>query len=441
MAGDVKVAVVSGKISAGGSGTADFTKSGFGTPLACIVLLSDDPTDDANVQAKSSASIGFSDFTNNYSITHQDEDNSAKVDCDARKSNTDSYALVTFAGLIGVQGTASTITDGVRLTNSNNDEGISPFATIIMFGGADLKVSLDRTTVNSSQNGTATITPGTGFDTSLIFFIGTDVAGENSVNSGINNSFGVCHINAPTYDTFTQRCMGWASDHNNVAGSPSAVISTDRVLDILDETAGQDWGLEVTAAATNSITVTTRDNGAGAGMEVYSLALDIDDRKVKVGSVDSPTSGATWTPSVSLGFTPQYVGLLLTNLPSEDTIDSGADSGALGISSNTGAGEETCHSWYNEDANETTNTNNLFRSRAIDFRDDDVTTVNQDHTHSSFNDGDWTTTIITENEAAASKWGFWAIEEAAAADPSADTVLFMPGQHQPVIEPPQVVGY
>ncbi|KKL87449.1 hypothetical protein LCGC14_1934560, partial [marine sediment metagenome] len=80
---------------------------------------------------------------------------------------------------------------------------------------------------------------------------------------------------------------------------------------MLTEVGANDWALEVTALehTTDTWTVTTRDTGSGAGMEVYSLALDLDDRKAKVGSVNGPVAGSTWTPSVSLGFTPQYVGL------------------------------------------------------------------------------------------------------------------------------------
>lgn len=411
---NVEVAVVSGALSTSATGTANFTKADFGTPKACIVLLSFDTTDDTSVVVEGRVSIGFSDFTNHRCITHQDEDGSAKVDSDALKSNTKAYVILTVAAAVDIDGTASTIADGVQLTNTTNGSASAVFATVIMFGGTNLSVSLNRTLINSTQDLTATITPGAGFDTSLVFFIGTDISGEDSSSTGINSSFGVCHINAPTYTIFTQRCLGWASDHNNNVGSPHAIISTDRVLDIITEVGAQDWGLEVTAAATNSITVTTRDNGAGAGMEVYSLALDIDDRTAKVGSVDGPTVGATWDPTVSLTFIPQYVGLGLTDLTSENAITSDAEAGVQGISSNTGSGEETCHSWYNEDASTAANTNNLFRSRAIDLRDHNVTTVLQDHSHSAFDSTGWTYTINTENETVAKKWFYWAIEEGVA---------------------------
>ena len=421
MAGDVAVAVVSGAISSSATGTADFTKAGFGTPKACIIILTfDDNESGDGEQAQSKVSIGLSDFTNDYSISAQDEDAQAKVDCDSRKSNTKSYVLLTAGAAVDIDGTASTIADGVRLTNTTNGSAKAVFATVIMFGGADLTVDLRRTVVASSQDSTATIAH-SGFtdgNDKLIFFIGTDVSAEDSSNTGINNSFGVCHATGadPTW-TFVQRALGWGSDHNATKGDPIGINRTTRVLSIVTEAGGTDWNLEVTDLdhAPAEWTVTTREAGAGAGMEVYSLALDLDDRSAKVGSVDSPTSGATWTPSVSLGFTPQYVGLALTDLPQINLNNIGDQAGALGISSNTGAGEETCHSWYNEDDAATTNTNTLFRSRAIDLRTDDVAGVIQDHTHSSFNSGDWTYTIVTENETAAKKWFYWAIEEAPAA--------------------------
>ena len=430
MAGDVKVAVVSGTTSPNADGTADFTKTDFGTPGACIVLYSFDGEDNTSVTGTSKQSTGFSDFTNDYCIAHQDKSASAKVDCDAIKSNTLCYVRLSSSGSAETGGTASAITDGVRLTN-NSDTPPPPtsvFATVIMFGGADQTADIRRTGINSSQDGTATITH-SGFtdgNDKLIFFIGTDISGEDSANSGINNSFGVCHVSGSDGGgyTFTNRCFGWASDHGDTVGDPIAIMRDNRCLSILTEGAAQDWGLEVTAFSSsgNTFTVTTRDAGAGAGMEVYSLALDLDDRTAKVGSVDSPTSGATWTPSVSLGFTPQYVGLLVNQTFSVNGIHQGAQAGPVGISSNTGSGEETCHSWYNEDASVTTNTNNLFRSRAIDLRKDDVSGILFDFSHSSFNSGDWTYSVAI-TEGTARNWFYWAIEAVAGVAPPTPPLL------------------
>lgn len=413
MAGQVKVAVVSGAISTSPTGSADFIKSGFGTPKACIVILCFDPVDDVNVAIQSNASIGFSDFTNHRCITHQDEDASAKVDSDASKSATKAYKILRPVGSVDIEGTASTIANGVRLTNTLNVRGIAPFAAVIMFGGADLQVSIDSISLSNGVDLTALTT--TGIPQDLVFFIGSDVGGEDTINSGINNSFGVADI-SNDQATIVNRCMAWASDHNNNDGTPFSVIRNNRALTMITEAGALDWGIELTAATTTSYTITTRDVSPGASMEVYALALNLDDRGSKIGSVDSPTSGTSWTPSVALGFTPQHVGLGLTHARVEGTIEGDADAGGLGLSFNTGSGEEACHSWYNEDLAATTNTNNLFRSRAIDFRDHDVSTVIHDHSHSSFNSGDWTYTINTENETVARKWFYWAIEEETAGE-------------------------
>ena len=226
---------------------------------------------------------------------------------------------------------------------------------------------------------------------------------------------------------------------SNDAGA-SSVVRNNRALSITNVDGTIDWGLELTAASTTAYTITERDVTSGANMEVYALALDLDDRGSKVGSVDGPSSGATWDPSVSLSFTPQYVGLGLTRCPTENSIEVGVDSGSEGISSNSGPGEETCHSWYNDDAATEMVTNTLFRSRAIDFRDQDVTTVVQDHSHSAFDSTGWTYTINSEGEAAATKWFYWAIEAIPTTDDK-DPYWIADGQQQPVLEPDEVVGY
>ena len=449
MAGDVNVAVVSGQVSTSGTGTADFTKAGFGTPKVCIILIGRDDTDDTSTKTQSRLSIGFSDFTNDFCVTHQIRDNVATEDSDARKSNATSYTTLTPGGAVAVRGTASAITDGVRLTNSSNNETDDSFATVIMFNGADLAVNLHETAVASAEDGTVTITH-SGFtdgNDKLIFFIGTDLTANDNSDPGVNNSFGVCHATGSDAGgwTFVQRCIGWASDHANTVGAPHTILSTDRVLDIVTEAGGQDWGLEVTALDHSPAewTITSRDAAPGGSLEVYSLALDLGDRSATVFSVDSPTTGSTFSIT-GMGFKPQYVGLGLTRLTAEDVIDSGGGSaiGSEGISSNAGSGEETCHGWYNEQNAATINTNCLFRSRVIDLRDNAVANVKQDHSHSSFDSGGVTHTINSEDETAGLKWMGWAIEEAVVADaPEEDAGLFVGGQQQPVIEPINIVPY
>jgi len=416
MAGDVKFAVVPGQLDGGTSVTTDFTKSGFGTPVGAIFILTFDDSDDATPRTYSKPSIGFSDFTEDRCIIHQDADGQAEVDCDAHKSAVFSYGSLTTGGSLQIRGTIGAITDGIRCTNDGSGgSGVDPFCTAILIGGADAVVDTTVVTLNTSVNGTATgshagLTDG---NDKLVFFIGTNLAAEDSSETGIESSLGVCHIegsDAGGY-TFSQRGMGWSSDHTNVEGSPASILSTDRVLDILTEVGVQDWGAEVTGFSMSggTITVTTRDVAPAASMEIYAIIVDLDTLKAKVGSVDLPTSGSSWTPSVSLGLTPDFVMLGLTDLTSEDTIATDAEAGVHGLSMVSGTGEESCQTWYNEDAAATTSTNVLYNPKALDLRSDDVATVLQDHSFSSFNAGDWTYTINAENATVAKKAFYLAV--------------------------------
>jgi len=96
----------------------------------------------------------------------------------------------------------------------------------------------------------------------------------------------------------------------------------------------------------------------------------------------------------------------------------------MGISSNTGSGEETCHSWYSDEMAPTTVTNSLFRSRVIDLRQDTVASTIFDFSHSSFNDGDWTYSVTT-TEGTARNWFYWAIEAVAVAGLSPLEIITM----------------
>jgi hypothetical protein len=415
MAGDVKVAVASATQSSTDSATQDYTISGFGTPKAALIIASADASDGVSATPGGRSCIGFFDGTRQGSLAHQDEDASAKVDCDGARDYTKGAQTIDIAGSPTTI-TASFITDGVRLTNDAT-QAWAGFVQVVLFGGADFSGECDTAIVGSNSGNTATKTYNTsGLDPHLVMFIGID-KNTDGARTGIINSFGIASINAPTRDTFVNRCMSWTSDHNNTAGAPSSVLQNNRCLSMVDESGGLDWGIELTAATADGFTITTRDVNAGASMEVFYLALHLDDRASKIGSVTGPTTTADWSPSVSLGFTPQYVGLGMTALDTgvgENTIDSTGLAGSHGISNNTGTGEEKFCGWYNEDAAPTINTNNNFRSRAVDIKDDVGSTTLLDMSHSSFDSGGWTYTVNSESLTTGQLYFYWAIEEGVA---------------------------
>jgi len=417
MPGDVKVEVVTVALATGATDTTNFIKAGFGTPKAWIIFSSADITDNNSPQDQSRMSIGFGDGAGNFCISHVDEHASAKVDSDAVKSNTKSYIIATPAG-ITIDGTSAAIIDGVQLTNTSNVSNDAPFVTVVIFGGDDFNFSLDSvTTPNDISPPGDTVQVTTNIDQSLVFFIGTDISGEDSISTGINNSFGVVHIN-PAHDTFTNRSIGWASDHNNTVGTPSSELCNDRCLNIITESGTADWGLSVTAADATSYTLTEDNSTSGNGMEIYALALDLGrgagvENLSTVFSVDGPTAPGTFSIT-GMGFKPQYVGLALTDLSAESAARAGiatdAEAGVHGISSIGGTGAEACHSWYNEDAAATTNTATTFRSRAVFLADHDTTTIVQDHSFLAFTNDGVDLTINAEDETVAKKWFGWGIE-------------------------------
>ena len=143
MAGDVTVAVVSGALNTGASATTDFTKAGFGTPKAAIITLTYDASDDANSATEYKVCIGITDFTNSRYITVQSEDAADNEDCDGRKGKNDTYFLHTVAAGDDGRGDATTITDGVRLTNQSAFSR-AVFVEITMFCAASEPTPVKR---------------------------------------------------------------------------------------------------------------------------------------------------------------------------------------------------------------------------------------------------------------------------------------------------------
>lgn len=414
VAGEVRIDVVHGQLSSSGTGSVNFIVPGMGTPKACLIILTHSAVDGSfdSSSDHSRICIAFTDFSSNTAgrlITAQSEDAAAKEDCDTRKAGTgtnDEYMLLNVGGNVQIQGNLNLIPDGVSVTNGQNIGSSAAFMTIIFFSGDDLQVSIDTV---STPNGVGnTVQTTTGVDADLIFFLGADVSGEGTTSSGINMTFGVAHISKDHY-TVTQRCIGWAADHASAAGTPSAHLRTNRCLSILTEAGALDWGLEVTAASSKAFTMTERDNGSGSGMEIYAMSLSFGALNAGVGSIDGPIATGAHVKT-GLGWRPQYVGMLLTDLPLETTIDESDQAGVLGISSNAGPGQETCHSWYDDDNAATIDTATYFSSTVVDFYDDVHTTQLQQHSHTSFDSDGWTNEVEAEDETTAKKWFYWAIE-------------------------------
>ena len=416
MAGDVTVAVVSSALNTGATDTTDFTIQGFGTPKAAIITLTYDASDDANSASEYRICIGFTDFTNSRFIAAQAEDATLVEDANNRKGVNDAYFLLNAAGGDDGHGDASAIADGVRLTNQAAFSR-AVFVEVTMFGGADLAVDcgshiLTNTVIGNTNQQT------TGIDQDIVFFIAIRAVQEDNTRIGIKASFGVATTGREASQAIVNRCQGFSVDDADVVGDPFSVIRDNRCLALISAGGAAKQGLELTAADATSFTTTIRDDNALAGTEVYYLALALDPggarRKSEVGGIDSPTALGDWSKT-GLGFKPGYVALGINRLTAENMIASDATAGSVGFSHNAGSGEETCHSFYDEDAALTINTNNCFRSRAIYLFEDDGATIAYDLSHLSFDSDGWTFSQVGTPNSTARKWFYWAIEEEVAA--------------------------
>ena len=108
------VAVVKSAAPTSNGGTQDFTVTGFGTPVCAMFFLSYGTINGTAVD-NAMLSFGFSDFTNHRGIAHVSEDSGTTTDTMSQRATTLITLLNTDQSTDGTA-TASTITDGVRLT-------------------------------------------------------------------------------------------------------------------------------------------------------------------------------------------------------------------------------------------------------------------------------------------------------------------------------------
>ena len=128
------------------------------------------------------------------------------------------------------------------------------------------------------------------------------------------------------------------------------------------------WSWELKQMDASGFTITQRD-GVGANRTASYIALKSTDWTFLVGEYDIPTSGNV-TES-GLGFTPEFLFEVLTQIDTQDATQTGGDAGVLSIVINDGT-TEASHCIASEDNVETTNVSSFTSS-------DDTTMM--DHTN------------------------------------------------------------
>lgn len=364
-----------------------FTRSGFGTPDAAIVIIGRANTVN-NPQPEFDVSIGFWDGTNQYAASAHAIDNlDTTITSRFRYSNRiggfryhDGTNYVNIA-----QWTIANVTDGVQFTLTDDNTGAGHHATVILFKGlTNKKVGTFAFPGTASEVDVSDV----GFKPDVVFMVdpvsGTAYStalAESAEGSHIN--FGVAHNSSA--DVISQAGVTFAS-YNAVGTSQVNTSIHDKILRrwYADSTPAS-FTTSISAFDANGFSVTP--SGATSSRPFY-LALELPDPDdAYVGIIDSKTSTGTQAYT-GVGFTPLAI-LLASTTETAINQSSTSPTGALYFGATDGT-EEQSIIWMDQDAQNVSNvasradTANVLNLR---FHDDTVDAV---AAYSSFDSDGWT---------------------------------------------------
>lgn len=301
----VESVVIRGGLPA--SGSKDFTSAGFGTLDAAIVLTVGG--DQTTPQAPGGQiSIGFYDGTNQSCHAVCNEDNVGTANS-ARAQSTSHIARVMDHNNTDVATyTASTITDGIRITIDTDNTTKSFHIVVLLLKG--LK--------NASAIWTNSTTVTTGFRPSLI------LAAHSSIGNNVNHvgrgelTFGVAHIDS--VGTITQHYAGLADHDGQTTIKGAQGLFTGAI-----GAEFQAWKVnyDVTINTVTSTNFTTSTDPVGSDRTSF-LAIELDNHDdAAIGTFTSPTTNGTKTVT-GLNWAPATLavaGVAVTALNTHTTTD------------------------------------------------------------------------------------------------------------------------
>jgi hypothetical protein len=270
------IAVVRGTLSADLNGTTDFTKSGFGTPSAAIIIAGE-ANQTANPAQHARLSVGFWDGTSDFAMGVFSQDAVTTMNA-IRGSAHGAGVLMTSGGAsISARYGVSTITDGIRLTMEVDNTALARHCTVIMFSGISAKagsLNMHVTQDSSTESGSIGFAPSLVFCTTI-----SNAEDESQLDACI--SFGFAASSG-------QRTIAFGSAYGVGNEVANALFSESRCCGLALNDVIQ-WTGEVTTFGSDTFTITTRD-GTTAAPEVYYLALGGGDLSFDFGTLNSRTT-------------------------------------------------------------------------------------------------------------------------------------------------------
>lgn len=345
---DVAVVQQAGRTTAG---TADFTSTGFGTPVAAMCMSSYGVSNGTSV-AGVGFTIGFTDGTRQNTAFMRSKDGVTTTVAGRRADTTDILYYADQDGTtIGRVQFSAWITDGVRLNWS-----VAPASayqvSCTLFGGSGVTNAYVNTVTTPGVVDTSTTVNTVGFQPDLV--IGA-ISGDGTYND-TNQAHADMSVGYAIRSS-SQKGIGW-KDVNSV----TTTAITEKVLGShIGYSVNGTQQVEIQNFTSNGFDATTRTTGAAATLGY--LALKLNGLSVTGLAIDSPTATGSQAITGITG-TPQWGMLIAGGAQSIDSPVTTTDAEVFGVSSFTSAAQ-SCFGVSSDDGVGTSNTDTVADAKPI----------------------------------------------------------------------------
>lgn len=393
---DVAVVQQAGRTTVG---TADFTSTGFGTPVAVMCMSSYGVSNGTSV-AGVGFTIGFTDGTRQNTAFVRAKDGVTTTLTGRRADTTDILYYADQDGTTtGRVQFSAWITDGVRLNWS-----VAPASayqvSCTLFGGSGVTNAYVNTVATPGTADTSTTVNTVGFQPDVVIGV---ISGDGTYNDS-NQSQGDISVGYAINGS-SQKGMSWL----DVTGLTTTSIVERNLSNRIGRSSNGTQQVEIQNFTSSGFDATTRTTGAAATLGY--LALKFNGLSATGLAVTSPT--ATGSRSISsITGTPQWGMLIAGGVQSIDSTVTTTDAESFGVSSFTSAAQ-SCFGISSDDAAGTTNADTVADAKPICLIKDNAAFY--DASFTSFGSGTATFNYGTANGTARQWTGLFISEATSAA--------------------------
>lgn len=310
------VCVVRATLSATNGGTTDFTKEGFGTPSAAIIIAGEANTT-SNPAVNARLSIGFWEWDSGTDVSSAIFSQDGLTTMNAhRGALTGTGVLMTSSPGVAARYGISPLSDGIRITMEEDNTSLFRYCTVIMFSGISAKIgTID---IGAIAQDAAQESSSLGFAPSLVLFATTGIT-ESASAQHAALSFGFASATG-------QRMIAFGSQYG-VGNEVANILFQDNRCAALVTADIMNWAAEVTTFGSDTFHLTKRDADLG-GSPLYFLALGGASISFDIGTLTTRTTNGT--DQISTTINPDAL-ILALSTATGTTLETDADANGFMI--------------------------------------------------------------------------------------------------------------